>query len=150
VQNRLNPDVDINCFGCARANPIGLKLEFQESNGHYLTTTSLGRNYESYPGIIHGGIIATILDEILCQAVYRDGGASAFTVALRLRYGCPMETDVVHTAIAKVLRAESTMVRAEGRIEKQNGDLVAAASGSFHVISDVGLDEIRARSAADD
>ena len=65
-----------NCFGCAPHNPIGLRLFFQEERDGFSTRFRLGPDYESFPGVIHGGIVAAILDETLAQTVYRSGWIS--------------------------------------------------------------------------
>jgi len=135
--------VDINCFGCAPKNPIGLKLEFEAVHRQCSSRFSLGPDYESYPGVIHGGIVATILDETLAQAVYHHGNGSAFTVGLRVRYGHPMETNIPHVAIGEIIRADSTLIRASGRIQRDTGELIAAAVGSFYLVSAKGMEAMR-------
>jgi acyl-coenzyme A thioesterase PaaI-like protein len=135
--------LDINCFGCAAKNPIGLKLEFETSHHQCTSQFSLGPDYESYPGVIHGGIVATILDEALSQTVYHYGNGPAFTVGLRVRYGDPMQTNIPYVAIAEIVQANRTLIRASGRIQRDTGELVAAAVGSFYLISDDGLEAIR-------
>jgi acyl-coenzyme A thioesterase PaaI-like protein len=138
-----NDALEINCFGCAATNPIGLKLEF-ENSGHQSTCRfSLGPDYESYPGVIHGGIVATILDEALSQTVYHHGNGPAFTVGLRVRYGHPMQTNMPYVAISEIVRSNRTLIRASGRIQRDTGELVAAAVGSFYLISEDGLEEMR-------
>jgi acyl-coenzyme A thioesterase PaaI-like protein len=135
--------VEINCFGCAPTNPIGLKLEFETSHHQSTSRFSLGPDYESYPGVIHGGIVATILDEALSQTVYHHGNGPAFTVGLRVRYGHPMQTNMPYVAIGEIVRANGTLIRASGRIQRDTGELVAAAVGSFYLISEEGLEAIR-------
>jgi acyl-coenzyme A thioesterase PaaI-like protein len=125
-----------NCFGCAPKNPIGLRLEFEPMGAGYTTRMKIGANYESFPGVVHGGIVASVLDEVLAQAVYRSGRISAFTSGLRIRYGRPMEIDTEHVAYAEVTRSDDTSVRAAGRIELPGGDLVAAADGTFFLLTD--------------
>jgi acyl-coenzyme A thioesterase PaaI-like protein len=135
--------VEINCFGCAPTNPIGLKLEFEAVHRQCSSRFSLGPDYESYPGVIHGGIVATILDETLAQTVYHHGNGSAFTVGLRVRYGHPMETNIPHVAIGEIIRADSTLIRASGRIQRDTGELIAAAVGSFYLVSEKGMEAMR-------
>ena len=137
---------EINCFGCAPTNPIGLKLEFAAAHRQCTSRFSLGPDYESYPGVIHGGIVATILDETLAQAVYRHGNVSAFTVGLRVRYGHPMKTNIPYVAIGEIIRANNTLIRASGRIEHDTGELIAAAVGSFYLMSEEALEAIRSSS----
>lgn len=140
-----DPPAGINCFGCAPTNPIGLRLEFDRHGRNYLSTFTLGGDYESYPGVIHGGIVATVVDELMSQAVYRESGASVYTVGLRVRYGQPMRTQVVHHASAQVDRSDTDVIVATGRIENAAGELVAAATGSFSRIPDSDIARLRRR-----
>lgn len=135
----------INCFGCAPTNPIGLQLVFRKCDNTYESRFALNRNYESYPGVIHGGIVATIVDELLSQAVYRECGSSVYTVGLRVRYGQPLQTDAAHLASAEVTHHDDRAIRASARIQNEAGELVAAASGTFCRIPECELDRLRAR-----
>ena len=62
----INPyDKDLNmCFGCGTANPIGLKLLFTESDEFIHASWQPTVYYQGYPNVLHGGIIAALLDEI--------------------------------------------------------------------------------------
>jgi acyl-coenzyme A thioesterase PaaI-like protein len=52
------------CFICGRENPVGLKLDFFTlSPGKVRSDLTIPAHYEGYPGTVHGGIIAAILDE---------------------------------------------------------------------------------------
>ena len=141
--------VEINCFGCGPTNPLGLKLMFDTDHDECRATFALGSDYESYPGVIHGGIVATILDETMAQAVYRYSASSAFTVGLRIRYAQPVATGVSHIAFAKITPAHNAVVQASGRILRETGELVAAATGSFYSISENGLEAMRLKSGND-
>lgn len=125
-----------NCFGCAQSNPIGLRLQFGLHGNVLATRVILGANYESFPGVVHGGIIASIMDEVLAQAVYRCTQVSAFTTGLRVRYGQPMRTGTEHLAYAEVTRKDDISLQAAGRLELSGGELVAAAEGTFCLLTD--------------
>ena len=57
------------CFVCGRENPYGLKMSFYEVEpGHALAEYTVPEHYQGYPGIVHGGIVATMLDETLGRA----------------------------------------------------------------------------------
>ena len=61
------------CFGCGSANLQGLKLEFLlAEDGTVVCPASIPDRFEGHPGYLHGGIIATLLDETMSKAV-RDG-----------------------------------------------------------------------------
>ncbi|GAB2587984.1 hypothetical protein GCM10027168_21050 [Streptomyces capparidis] len=132
-------ETETNCFGCAPRNPIGLRLTFERYEDGFATRFRLGENYESFPGVIHGGIVASILDEVLAQTVYRLGRVSAFTTGLRVRYGRPMETGAEYVAHARITARDGASVRASGRIELPGGGLVAAADGTFHRLTEGAL-----------
>ena len=60
-----------HCFACGLENPIGLKLKFYQTAEDEVTADYVApEEYQGYPGILHGGVTATILDE----AVGRDDG----------------------------------------------------------------------------
>jgi hypothetical protein len=106
----------------------------------------LGSDYESFPGIVHGGIVAAIMDETMAQAVYRSGRVAAFTIGLRIRYGRPMETDTEYLASAEITARDDSSVRVSGQLELPSGDLVAAADGTFYLLTDPALRESGPRS----
>lgn len=57
------------CFGCGLENPIGLKLQiYQIEPGLIETNYTAPKHFEGYPGTLHGGIVATILDEMSSRA----------------------------------------------------------------------------------
>ena len=54
------------CFGCGQANGIGLHLEFfLGDDGRVVCLAAIADTYEGPPGYVHGGIIATLLDETM-------------------------------------------------------------------------------------
>jgi len=57
-----------NCYGCSPNNPIGLKICFEVKENLVIGEFQSNKNHEGPPGLIHGGIIAAILDEALAYA----------------------------------------------------------------------------------
>ena len=67
------------CFGCGPANPAGLQLEFLlAEDGTVICPATIPATFDGHPGYLHGGIIATLLDESMSKAV-RSLGVSAMT-----------------------------------------------------------------------
>src|SRR5215469_2214459 len=96
------------CFGCGPANPSGLKLEFLLApDGSVVCPTVVSDAFEGHPGYLHGGIIATLLDESMSKAV-RSKGLHAMTRHLEIDYRRPVPSGVS-------LRLEGKVVRSEGR-----------------------------------
>jgi hypothetical protein len=60
-----------NCFACGTDNPIGLNLQFYRLADDVCTEITLDKQYEGWEGVIHGGIVSTLLDEVM-RAEIRD------------------------------------------------------------------------------
>lgn len=116
---------DHNCFGCGKLNPIGLKLDFYALPDEdkiwapWLPT----EEYEGYGGMIHGGIISTLMDEILAWSLYaRD--TWAVTAKLETKYRKPVE-------VGKPVRLIGQVVRQRGRIIELHGEIRSAADDTL-------------------
>ena len=54
-----------NCFGCGESNPIGLRLKYRREGDRLRTEFMPGDDHQGWPGIVHGGIIASLLYEVM-------------------------------------------------------------------------------------
>jgi uncharacterized protein (TIGR00369 family) len=79
-----------HCFGCSKSNPFGLKLEFFESEEAVHADWMPDTNFQGYPNVLHGGLIATLLDEIGVWCIYVKAGTSGVTSTLKTRYLSPV------------------------------------------------------------
>jgi acyl-coenzyme A thioesterase PaaI-like protein len=62
---------DAYCFCCGSENPIGLKLEFEETAGGRMRTLWTPRKeHQGFKDIVHGGLVATVLDEVMVRLLY--------------------------------------------------------------------------------
>lgn len=87
-----NPFVGIDgyqCFGCDPENAVGLALEFHRSGDVVTTTWEPRPDLEGYPGIVHGGIQATLADEIGGWYIYAVLGTAGVTRDLSITYDSP-------------------------------------------------------------
>lgn len=81
-----------NCLVCGIENPFGLKTKFYELENKEVVAYFTPHTYhQSYPGILHGGISATILDETIGRAIMAHYGQESFgvTIELNLKYKKP-------------------------------------------------------------
>lgn len=78
------------CFGCGPQNPIGLRLTFEETESHLHASWEPSEIYQGYANILHGGIIATLLDEIGAWCINVKSGTSAVTQSMTVRYLKPV------------------------------------------------------------
>jgi len=108
------------CFVCGLENPVGLQLAFYEDldTGQVRAEFAVPEVYQGYPGVVHGGIVAAILDEISGRAVMVDGSGEDLMATLRLtvRYRRPTPTETPLTAVGWVERVGGKGARVAGEI----------------------------------
>ncbi|MHA1697409.1 MAG: PaaI family thioesterase [Promethearchaeota archaeon] len=80
------------CFGCGQNNPIGLHLKFfaHAKSGEVATIFITGKDYCGFPKFVHGGIIATLLDEVMAYTGYFSEGTFTMTKTLEVRFKNPI------------------------------------------------------------
>ncbi len=119
------------CFGCGPANPSGLKLEFLHADdGSVVCPAIIPNLYEGPPGYVHGGIIATLLDESMSKAV-RAKGATAMTRHMEVDYRRPVPSGVSIRIEGRVVRSEGRKHWAEASILDGEGTALAQGKGLF-------------------
>ena len=79
-----------NCFACAPNNPCGLKMEFYEDGDEVVSFWQPDGNFQSWIDTLHGGIQATLLDEVGGWFVFRKYQTSAMTTNLNIKYKAPV------------------------------------------------------------
>ncbi|MEI6684206.1 MAG: PaaI family thioesterase [Bacteroidota bacterium] len=75
-----------NCFGCSPDNPLGLHLVFTEEGDEIVSHWQPDKNFQGYFNILHGGIQATLMDEIASWTVYVKVKTAGFTSNADIRY----------------------------------------------------------------
>lgn len=121
-----------NCFVCGKNNPGGLQLSFEiDKERQTLKTTFVATpTFQGWDGIVHGGIISTLLDEAMAKLVYELGYQSV-TASLEIKFKKPapiLEPLLVYGEITEVNRR---VVRAKARVTKENGTLLAEGKSTF-------------------
>jgi len=118
------------CYGCGDANPEGLHVEF-EVEGTLVTGRFTPRKvHQGFPGLAHGGIAASVMDEAMGWAMYA-AGAWAMTARMEVRYRRPLPLDSEVTVTAQVTRDRGRRLEAEARLLTASGELLAEATGLF-------------------
>lgn len=120
------------CFVCGMANPIGLKLSFSyDEAGHASAKCNLSEAYEGYPGVIHGGIISTLLDEVMAKAVLKSGNV-AFTANLTMRFRHPVPSDTSLHLEGWIVENKSRTIKTAASIS--DGSIVYAEAEAIFVV----------------
>ncbi len=122
---------DHHCFGCGRQNPIGLKLSFfrNPATGELWAPWTPGKDYEGFTGMAHGGIITTVLDEVMGWVLYAQG-IWAVTGKLDVSFRKPVEIGVPTMATARVGRDRGRAVEIAGEIRREHDGLVLASASA--------------------
>lgn len=82
---QIFPVVTSRCFACGEEHPCGLHLSFAQSGrGEVRSSWRPERQWEGFRGVVHGGIVSTVLDEAMSKAA-ATGGTPAYTCDLRVR-----------------------------------------------------------------
>jgi uncharacterized protein (TIGR00369 family) len=119
------------CFGCGQANAIGLKLEFLlGEDGRVVSLAAIPDTYEGPPGYVHGGIIATLLDEAMSKAV-RSHGLVAMTRHMDVDYLRPVKSKAAIRLEGRVTRSEGRKHWTEAKILDDEGTVLAHGKGLF-------------------
>lgn len=120
------------CFVCGRENPVGLHLTFYEDPeaGQVVAPLNIPERYQGYPGIVHGGILSTILDETTGRAINvgQDDAQFWVTARLEMRYRRPTPTETPLTAVGWVVKRRSRTAEVAGEIRLADGTVTAEAS----------------------
>jgi acyl-coenzyme A thioesterase PaaI-like protein len=119
------------CFICGLENPVGLKLRiYQTGPGEIETAYTAPQHFQGYPGVLHGGIVATILDEISGRAQMGDPSAPRFmfTARLEVKYRKNVPIGKPLKIIGKAGRSKGKMAESWAGIYDDQGTLLAEAT----------------------
>ncbi len=119
------------CFGCGQANPAGLHLEFMlADDGSVVCFAQIPDTYEGPRGYVHGGIIATLIDETMSKAV-RSHNIVGMTRHMEVDYKRPVPSCAPIRLEGQVLRSEGRKHWAEASILDAGGIVLAHGKGLF-------------------
>ncbi len=93
MQKLINPYASFpgyNCFGCSPDNHNGLKLEFFREGDEIVTTWEPREDFQGFHNILHGGIQATMMDEIASWVVFTILDTAGVTYQLKTKYRRPV------------------------------------------------------------
>ena len=134
LEEKLSPLINVaqnRCFGCGPANTGGLRLEFLVAeDGSVVARPTISDGFEGPVGCLHGGIIATLLDESMSKAVRRLG-VTAVTRQLEIEYLRPVPSGEPIRLEGRLVRSENRRHWAEARIVGKNDATLATGKGMF-------------------
>lgn len=136
-----NPWIDLtdkgyNCFACAPSNPCGLKMEFYEDGDDIVSLWTPDDNYQGWLDTLHGGIQATLMDEIGGWIIARKFQTSGMTTNLNIKYKKPIPTgkDVTIEIRGRVKEVKRMFVFIEAEI-RYDGEVRSSAEMTYYTFS---------------
>jgi uncharacterized protein (TIGR00369 family) len=134
-----------NCFACGQLNVNGLHLELHASGGRCWTELELDRRFEGWEGIAHGGIVSTILDEVMAWALV-DHDVWGVTARMRVDFRRPVPIGRRIRAEGRVTDANRRIVRAAGVIRDAADETeLARAEATFVAAPEARKQELKER-----
>jgi uncharacterized protein (TIGR00369 family) len=121
-----------SCFVCGESNPIGLKLRF-ETDGRIVQTRFVARpEHSGFRQTVHGGLIATLLDEIMVWACAVATKRFAFCAELNVRFQNPLRPGEQVLATAELVEnRRGKIFESKAELRSAAGELLASATGKY-------------------
>src|SRR5688572_5018171 len=125
------------CFVCGLENPAGLHLHFYDNGADEVRALyTVDENYNSYPGVVHGGIVAAMLDEAAGRVIMaRDVNRFMVTATLNIRYRKPVPTQTEVLITSKLVKDRGRMAQSHSEIRLLDGSVCAEAEATLVAIS---------------
>jgi len=121
------------CFGCGPDNPIGLKLSFQWDGQTARSEFTPGPVHQGWPGVVHGGIIACLLDEASSYAALF-AGMYCVTAEMRVKLTNPAPIDEPLIITSSVIKKTRKLVETRASVSLKDGTQIAEGMGKQMVI----------------
>ena len=124
-----------NCFACGTANPIGLNLQFYRSGDSVCSEITLGKYHEGWQNMAHGGIISTLLDEVMSWTIIYFKKVFFVTRKMEVKYVNPVLVGTPLTVRGMLMdESEPPKIRARADIRNEKGRLLVKSTGEFIIL----------------
>lgn len=124
-----------SCFVCGRSNHAGLKTRFYEEDGCVKARLNAAEHHCGYPNVVHGGVVAALVDECMGWAAARAVQRMCYTAELKVRYLRPVPSDRETVVSTEVVRSGRRLAEVKGRVTDSEGATYVRAEGRFIPLS---------------
>jgi uncharacterized protein (TIGR00369 family) len=121
-----------NCFVCGENNPGGLHLIFEidKEKQTLKTTFTASPIFQGWDGIVHGGIICTLLDEAMAKLVY-ELGYPYVTASLEIKFKKPAPILKPLLVYGEITEVSKRLIKARSSVVKEDGTILAVGTSTF-------------------
>jgi acyl-coenzyme A thioesterase PaaI-like protein len=126
------------CFVCGANNDFGLHAKFYETDTNELVALiHPSEQHQGYPGRMHGGIAATILDETIARSICngKDEQIWGVTLELKTRFRKPIPLGLEVKIVGRVTSEGTRSFEGTGEIVLPNGEIAVSAEGKYLKVS---------------
>lgn len=132
MPDAFDPELyDQYCFACGRQNPMGLQLRFARVDGGVRARYAPRPEDAGFPGVLHGGVLVTLLDEAMAWAMYAEAYALGVTAKMDVRYRRAARLDDTLVLTARVARVRGRRIEVNASIDSDSGERLAEAAALF-------------------
>jgi len=124
------------CFGCGKRNDCGLQLDISYDNGRSWAKVRFKEHHQGWKGIVHGGVIAAALDEMMAYAVGSTGRARTVTVKLNITYRKPVKVGEEYNLESEVVESKGRKIYVKALLKDDN-KVHAEAEGIYLEVKEV-------------
>ena len=124
-----------SCFACGPTNPSGLHMVFYKDGDEIVATWDASENYQGFHDLLHGGIQATMMDEIASWVVFLQLDTAGVTYALNTRFRKPVHISKGPVSVrASLVRHEKRIAEIEARLYVGTDLLCAESVAKYFVM----------------
>jgi acyl-coenzyme A thioesterase PaaI-like protein len=132
-----------SCFVCGEANPLGLKLRFETDGRIVISRFRPGAEHIGFKGVVHGGLTATVLDEIMVWACAVATRQFAYCAELYVRYLQPLSPNEEAVVTGELTaNRKGRVFEAKAALQNAAGQNIAEATGKYLPIKNVEVSEL--------
>ena len=137
ISNPFEGKQGYNCFGCCKDNPIGAHMDFYEDGDDIVSFWKPDGNYQGWVNVLHGGIQATLMDEIAGWVVFRKLQLMGVTSKLEVKYKQPVLTNELQLTLrGRILKQVRNLVTIGVTLENSHGEICTEATALYYLFDE--------------
>ena len=121
------------CFGCGQSNPIGLKLKVKRDGNTARAEFTPNKSHQGWSGIVHGGILSTLLDEAMGYAVLFEG-VCCVTAEMQAKFKRPAYIDEPLIITGAVTENARKTLETKATISLKDGTIIAESTATMFIL----------------
>jgi acyl-coenzyme A thioesterase PaaI-like protein len=138
----LNTDLNEGfCYGCGKNNPIGMKLNFIKDGNAIHAEFTPDKMHQGWPGLLHGGIVMTLLDEAMSNIAYTTG--QTLTARMEVTWRQPVKVAEPLVVTAWITRHRKKIIETAGRVTLNDGTIIAESTAKQFIAENAAEDKVK-------